>query len=186
MTELFTLALEIQEACRRNGWPFCIIGGLAVQHWGEPRLTRDVDLTVLTGFGREEPVVDGLLALYEPRIEEARDFALRNRVLLLKSSGGLGIDVALGGLDFERSAVERARDIEVMEGRRLRLCSAEDLIVFKAFADRPIDWHDVQGIVVRQGAAPLDWDYIFRHLTPLCEVKEQPEIVARLRDLAER
>jgi len=186
MTELFSLALEIQDACQNNGWPFCVIGGLAVQHWGEPRFTRDVDLTILTGFGGEEPVVDGCLALYSPRIENARAFALQNRVLLLKSPDGLGIDIALGALDFERSAVERASNIEVIDGKHLRLCTAEDLIVMKAFADRPLDWNDVQGIIVRQGTGNLDWPYIYRHLEPLCEVKEQPEIVDRLRRLADR
>ncbi len=48
MTELFGLALELQEVCRRHRWSFCVIGGLAVQHWGEvkeaptihPRLRR--------------------------------------------------------------------------------------------------------------------------------------------------
>jgi hypothetical protein len=184
MTELFSLALEIQDACKKRGWPFCVIDGLAVQHWGEPRFTKDVDLTILTGFGDEEPVIDGCLALYGPRIESARTFALQNRVLLLKSPDGLGIDIALGDLDFERSAVERATDIEVIDGKFLRLCTAEDLIVMKAFADRPIDWHDIQGIIVRQGTANLVWPYIYWHLKPLCEVKEQPEIVDRLRSLA--
>ncbi len=135
MTELFSLALDIQDICQENGWPFCVIGGLAVQHWGEPRFTKDVDLTILTGFGDEEPVIDGCLSFYRPRIENARAFALQNRVLLLKSPDGLGIDIALGALDFERSAVERAADIEVMDGKSLRLCTAEDLIVMKAFAD---------------------------------------------------
>ncbi len=185
MTELFTLALTVQDCCREHGWPFCVIGGLAVQHWGEPRLTRDVDVTILTGFGNEEPVVDGLLAKFAPRIEGARDFALNNRVLLLRSGNNLGIDVALGALEFERCAVERAREIEVVAGHSLRLCSAEDLIVMKAFANRPIDWHDVEGIIIRQGTASLDWGYVFHHLTPLAEIKEQPEIVSRLRHLAD-
>ena len=30
------------------------MGGVALQRWGEPRLTQDVDLTLLTGFGDEE------------------------------------------------------------------------------------------------------------------------------------
>ncbi len=184
MTELFSLALQIQDACRKSGWPFCIIGGLAVQHWGEPRFTKDVDLTILTGFGDEEPVVDGCLVLYEPRIENARAFALQNRVLLLKSAEGFGIDIALGALEFEQSAVDRAADIEVMDGKTLRLCTAEDLIVMKAFADRPLDWNDVQGIIIRQGVGNLDWKYIFRYLVPLGEAKEQPEIVERLRKMA--
>jgi hypothetical protein len=50
----------------------------------------------------------------------------------------------------------------------------------KAFADRPIDWKDVRGIMVRQGEGALDWRYIRRYLQPLCEAKEQPEIMERL------
>lgn len=183
MTELIALALELQMNCRAKQWPFCIIGGLAVQHWGEPRFTKDVDVTILTGFGGEEPVVDGLLELYTARIDDARSFALQNRVLLLKSKDGIGIDIALGALEFERSAIERACDIPVLGPETLRLCSVEDLLVMKAFADRSIDWHDIEGILSRQGRETLDWAYIFDHLTPLCEVKESPETLERLRKI---
>jgi hypothetical protein len=183
MTELFGLALELQDVCRKHHWSFCVIGGLAVQHWGEPRFTKDVDLTLLTGFGGEEEYVDGLLAIYPPRIEGARNFALQNRVLLLQSKDGIGIDIALGALDFERLAIERAKDVEVIKGKFLHLCSAEDLIVMKAFADRPLDWHDIEGIIIRQSSASLDWSYIFLQLEPLCEVKETPGIIPKLQRL---
>lgn len=39
MNPVFGAALEVQELCRGKGWRFCFIGGLAVQRWGEPRLT---------------------------------------------------------------------------------------------------------------------------------------------------
>jgi hypothetical protein len=74
-------ALDVQRVCRSRGWRFCIIGGIAVQRWGEPRLTQDVDLTVLSGLGAEADVVDGLLAAYSGRIPDAREFALQRRVL---------------------------------------------------------------------------------------------------------
>lgn len=51
MNELCRVALDVQRECERHHWRFCFIGGLAVQHWGEPRFTRDVDMTLLTGFG---------------------------------------------------------------------------------------------------------------------------------------
>jgi predicted nucleotidyltransferase len=184
MNALIKLASSIQEICEQRQWPFCIIGGVAVQHWGEPRFTKDVDLTVLTGFGGEEVIVDGLLEHFEPRVSDARDFSLKNRVLLLRDSAGIGIDVALGALPFEEEAVKRAKSIEVYPGMHLRLCTAEDPIVMKAFADRPLDWNDVKGVIIRQGNENLDWSYIFQHLTPLAELKEQPEIVARLRKMA--
>jgi predicted nucleotidyltransferase len=184
MNALIKLASSIQKICEQRQWPFCIIGGVAVQHWGEPRFTKDVDLTVLTGFGGEEVIVDGLLEHFEPRVSDARGFSLKNRVLLLRDSAGIGIDVALGALPFEEEAVKRAKSIEVYPGMHLRLCTAEDLIVMKAFADRPLDWNDVKGVIIRQGNENLDWSYIFKHLTPLAELKEQPEIVAGLRKMA--
>lgn len=48
MNGLFSAAELVQDLCEREGWEFCFIGGLAVQRWGEPRVTRDVDLTLLT------------------------------------------------------------------------------------------------------------------------------------------
>ena len=56
---------------------------ISVQRWGEPRLTRDVDLYLLTGFGQEAVFVEKLIERYEPRTEDPQAFALRNRVLLL-------------------------------------------------------------------------------------------------------
>lgn len=53
MNPIFAAAREIQDFCRSRGWRSFVIGGLAVQRRGEPRLTRDVDVTLLTGFGSE-------------------------------------------------------------------------------------------------------------------------------------
>jgi hypothetical protein len=51
---ILSVAEEIQNFCQQFQWQFCLIGGVAVQRWGEPRLTQDVGLTLLTGFGGEE------------------------------------------------------------------------------------------------------------------------------------
>lgn len=153
------------------------------QRWSEARLTTDVDLTLLTGFGREEEFIDKLLGRFSGRIPDAREFALRNRVVLLASPDKIGMDVALSGFPFEESAVRHATDFEFLPGVRLRTCSAEDLIVFKAFAGRPLDWHDVKMAITRQGESNLDWTYIDRELTPLCELKGHPEVMRQLKKL---
>ena len=59
--EVIRAAAELQAFCESQGWRFCVIGGSALQRWGEPRETADVDLTLLTGFGGEEPFVGKLL-----------------------------------------------------------------------------------------------------------------------------
>lgn len=61
---------------------------------------------------------------------------------------------------------------------------AEDLIILKAFAERSKDWGDVESIVLRQGGK-LDTSYILKSLTPLCELKEAPEIIEKLRRILE-
>ena len=179
MNALFGAAAELQVLCQREGWRFCFIGGLAVLRWGEPRETVDVDLTLLTGFGGEERYIATLMSHFAARVDNAAAFALRTRVLLLRARSGVGLDIALGGLPFEESAVERSTLFTYPPDVALRTCSAEDLLVLKAFANRPKDWIDIDGILVRHGDV-LDWDHVYKQLTPLAELKEEPEIVQRL------
>jgi hypothetical protein len=182
MNPLLAAALEIQHLIASRRWPFAFIGGLAVIRWGEPRTTQDADLTLLTGFGNEEGFVDPLLGQFRSRIADARTFALERRVLLLESSDGTPLDISLGALPFEARLVERATPFEFAEGCRLVTCSAEDLIVLKAFASRPLDWRDIEGVLARR-RAHLDLQAIRDHLAPLVQLKGQPEIMDRLNTL---
>ena len=179
MVELFRVAEELQAFCEAESWRFCFIGGMALQRWGEVRETIDVDLTLLTGFGGEERFIQKLLGQFKGRIPEAAAFARTNRVLLLHSTSGVGIDIALGALPFEEAAVSRANMFLFPGGVSLKTCSAEDLIVMKAFASRPRDWLDIEGIVIRQ-TGKLDWNYVRNQLGPLAELKEAPEILVEL------
>lgn len=101
---------------------------------------------------------------------------------LLEASNGVAVDVALGGIPFEEKALRRATCYEFVPGAVLRTCSAEDLIVLKAFADRAQDWLDVQGVLIRQGNK-LEWEFVLQELEPLCHLKESPEIVPKLINL---
>jgi hypothetical protein len=134
---LLQAALEIQEFCESRRWRFCFIGGIAVQHWGEARLTRDADLTVFTGLGDEPPYVDALLARFQFRVPQAR------------------------------------------------LAPPGALVVFKAFADRPQDWLDIEGIVAKSGAR-IDWDEVRADLRPLLELKGEDAALRRLQDVLSR
>ena len=186
MIEVFKTAAAVQQTCLDARWKFCFIGGIALQRWGEPRFTDYVDLTLLTGFGKEEAYIEAFLKHYDARVDEAAEFALKNRVLLLRSATGVGIDVALGGLPFEAQMMERATCFMFPPDVQLLTCSAEDLIVMKCFADRGQDWIDVDRVIVRQGER-LDWEYIYKNLRELLILKEAPEILDRLKKLrAER
>ncbi|MSU63041.1 MAG: hypothetical protein EXS31_11720 [Pedosphaera sp.] len=163
MTRLIRLAAELQSLLDSESWKNCLIGGIVLQRWGEPRLTKDVDMTVLTGFDGEEQVVDLLLSRFAGRRPDTREFALLNQVLLIQSADGIGIDVALGALPFEERKKERASSFDFLCDCRLRTCSAEDFVVMKAFANRERDWLDVETVLIRQGGR-LEWKQIMAEL----------------------
>jgi hypothetical protein len=172
-------AAELQAICQDHGWKFCFIGGVALQRWGEPRETVDVDLSLFADFGNERQFSDVLLKQFEARISDAAVFARERRVLLLRSSKGVGLDVALAALPYEALMIERASDFTYPGDVSLRTCSAEDLIVLKAFADRGQDWIDVEKVIRRQ-TGKLDWNYIREQLRPLAELKDKPQILDQL------
>ncbi len=185
MIRIFELAAEVQAFCDSKGWKSCLIGGIATQYWGESRVTRDVDVQLLTGFGNETIYLDILLEKFEGRIPDAREFALRNRVALVKSSDGVGIDISLAGLPYEEQAVDRAVTVDFLNGSPLRICSAEDLMVMKLFAGRAIDLRDVESVAIRFGRK-VDWEYVETNLLPLLEAKEDYSALSLFKRLKEQ
>ena len=179
MVDLFQTAFQVQQFIEEQNWRFCFIGGLALQRWGENRLTRDIDLTLFAGFDKELSFIQPLVNRYQLRRPDGVDFALTYRVLLLEDNR-IGLDISLAGLEFEEELIGRSSVFDFLPGVLLRTCSAEDLVVLKAFASRPQDWVDIRGILVRQGSA-LDRQVIIARLSPLAELKEEPELVDRLR-----
>ena len=178
-------AQEIQQFCRSRNWRFCFIGGIAVQRWGEARLTRDADLTVYTGLGDELRYIEELLGAFKSRIESAREFALGHRVLLLRAGNGIPLDLTPGALPFEDKAVSSARAEEIVAGVRLQLAPPGALVVFKVFADRPQDWLDVEGIIVKSGRL-IDWTEVRTDLAALLELKGDTAALGRLDKLLAR
>jgi Nucleotidyl transferase AbiEii toxin, Type IV TA system len=152
---------------------------VAVQRWGNPRFTQDIDLTLLTGFGEEERFIDTLLKDLDPRRADAREFALSRRVLLAQTREGIEVDIALGALPFEQRTVARASAWPVREGVTLTTCSAEDLVVHKAFAGRDLDWGDVEHVLIRQDGK-LNVAQVRSELKPLLELKGELQSLDKL------
>lgn len=183
MSPLFEAALDLQLFCSAQKWPFCFIGGLAVQRWGIDRYTKDADITLLTRFIHDEEYAECLLGRFRSRIAHPLEFAQRTRVLLLIHENGVQLDVALGAFQFEERSIARGSAWRSADGAELFTCSAEDLIVHKAFAGREEkDWPDIAGILEMQGRK-LDFESILQELRPLAAIKEDDEIVPRLERL---
>lgn len=179
--QLVAAAERCQRTWESQGLEFCFIGGLAVQRWGEPRLTGDVDATVWTQFGNERPIIEHLLSQLQPRIDRADEFAVQNRVLLVQDIKGIDIDIALAAFPFERELINRAT-LQPYYEVEIKICGASDLVILKAFANRPRDWEDIRGIAIRSKSL-LDWTLINQELEVLSTLKEEPEILERIQKI---
>lgn len=182
MNDIFAVANWACKELGDLGLRHCLIGGLALQAWGEPRVTRDVDLSVLVGFGEEHERIGAILARIPARIDQALEFALENRVLLCKSPDGVGIDIGLAAFPFEEAAMERSVLVEYVPPEALPTVGAEDLITMKAFAGRPQDWIDIRGIIVRQGEK-LDWSIVSETLPDLLDLIGESDRWIRLSEM---
>ncbi|MEW6620075.1 MAG: nucleotidyl transferase AbiEii/AbiGii toxin family protein [bacterium] len=173
-------AVEIHQFFTKVDIPYAIIGGIALQHWGEPRFTRDVDVTILVDLGQEEATLKKTLSVFSPRISDALEFALKHRVCLVQSREGIEIDISLGIPGYEQEVVKRAVECDLESGI-VRICSAEDLIIHKAVAGRPQDLLDIDGVIIRQGKR-LNVAYIRRWLKKFSRLLEMEEILQRFEE----
>jgi len=167
--------------------PVVIVGGVAVSLLGRPRFTQDIDALAMIA---EEDWEAALAAAPSyglvPRINNPGEFARRTRVFLLRHvQSSIDIDVILGGLAFEQSAVDNGQTYEV-GGISLRLPRVEDLMIMKAVAHRPQDQQDIEGLLEAHPDADIDavrkWVGEFAAAAAMSDILEDfDKLVARTR-----
>jgi len=153
-----------------------IIGGAAVSILGKARYTEDIDAMFLLSIKDipqllKEASEEGI----EPRIDNAAEFARKNRVVLLKHViSNTNIDLSLGVLPFEQEMVERSVVHQVDATLQLRLPTPEDLIILKAIAHRPKDMEDIR--ILADKYQNLDVARIEKWVKQFAEVLEMPSL----------
>ncbi len=172
-------AVEVAQFLDECGIPYAVIGGLAVQHWGEARMTRDVDIVVLISPERTEGFLNAAVQRFKPRIQNAVSFALERRVLLISDPDGTPVDISLGIPGYEEEVVERAVTVTLPNGTPIHLISAEDLIIHKCVAGRPRDEEDIEGILARQRLS-VDLGYIRKWLSEFAELIDDHDVIGML------
>ena len=174
-TPLLEAARELLDYFASVGRPACLIGGMVVARWGEPRATQDVDATVLANFGEEASVVRELLRHFPSRDPDPVRRAEIGRLVLLTATNGVKIDLSLAAFPFEREVLERSTLWHVAPAD-LRTCSAEDLVVYKLVAARPGDLVDVENVVRRQGRR-LDVERVRQWGRIFGEISDNPDLL---------
>lgn len=119
-----------------------MFGAQAVNVWGEPRLSADVDVTIEYTGETSALLAELQRAGIESRMAFDEEFVRRTRVLPL--------DLVLAGPGIEEDFLNRALMIDI-GGARVPVISPEDLLVTKILASRPKDMEDVRGILRERG-----------------------------------
>jgi hypothetical protein len=137
-----------------------LFGAQAAILHGVARLTADVDVTVRLPAAM--PNQSLVAVLQEHRFKARFDdpaFVERTRVIpLVHIPTSMPLDAVLAGPGIEDRFFDRAQTREV-EGVRVRVASAEDLVVMKILAGRPKDLDDVRAMLAAHAGA-IDAEYI--------------------------
>ncbi|MBI4526745.1 MAG: hypothetical protein HY695_23355 [Deltaproteobacteria bacterium] len=121
---------------------------------------------------------------FTPRISNHLAFVRKARVFLVRhKSSGIDVDIAIGELPFEREAISRGLWVEI-DGVKLPLPRAEDLVVMKAVAHRPRDLADIEAVL---DAHPrLNLRRIRRWVSEFAVALDMPDILKDLENILRR
>ena len=162
--------------------PYMVIGGQAVLVHGEPRLTRDIDVTIGATPDALEDVLGAVRHVgLKPLVENLHEFVRDTWVLPCGDiQSGIRVDLMFSFTAFEREAMNRAVPVH-MDNRTVRVATAEDLVILKILAARPRDLEDARTVLLKNPA--LDHSYVTRCLTELEADTGQP-LLERLQQLS--
>ena len=143
----------------KSNLPYMIIGGQAVLLYGEPRLTRDVDVTLGVNIDRLHDLLTVVKELsLNPIPNDVESFVKQTMVLpTLDEPTGVRVDFIFSSTPYETDAIKRARKITIMD-QEVCFASPEDLIIHKIFAGRPRDLEDVWSVILKNPG--IDTQYI--------------------------
>lgn len=152
-----TLLARLAQALNAADLPYMVIGGQAVLLYGAPRLTQDVDVTLGVAPDRLEDVMNMVNAVGLRPLVEPETFVSETLVLPCEDeTTGVRVDLVFSYAGYERTAMERTRSVPI-QGAEVRFTSIEDLVIQKLVAGRPRDLEDLQGILLRQPDADLQY-----------------------------
>jgi hypothetical protein len=149
-----------------------VIGGHAAILYGEPRLTRDIDIAVGLGPDRLDYLLDVVRDAGLVPARGAEELALRNYVLPCSDSGmQIDVDIILAVSAYEQEAMGRTRAVRIGQAT-VRFASAEDVLIHKLVAGRPRDIEDARGVLAK--AQALDREYVLKWLREFARTLSSP------------
>ena len=165
--------------------PYMIIGGQAVLLYGEPRLTRDIDITLGVNIDRLESLLAVARELsFKILPEDAVAFVRQTMVLpALDEPTGIRADFIFSFTPYESEAIRRANKVNILD-QEVSFAAVEDLIIHKIFAGRPRDIEDVKSVILK--SRTLDIAYIEKWLAVFDDASDDKQFLSTFRRIVER
>lgn len=141
---------KVSRALDKNKIPYMVIGGQAVLFYGEPRLTRGIDITLgigIEGLSRIRIIANRLKL--KSLVNNVEEFVRKTMVFpVIDNKSGIRVDFIFSSSKYERQAISRARKIR-MGQTQVKIASLEDVIIHKIIAGRPRDLEDVKVMLLK-------------------------------------
>jgi len=156
----------------KKGIPYMVIGGQAVLVYGEPRLIRDIDISLgvtADQVGVVQTIVSKawLRPLVDPEV-----FTPKTMVLPCHDpETGIRVDFILSFTPYEEQAMKRATLLGI-DRAGVRFASLEDLIIHKLVFGRPRDLEDVRSMMLKN--KEMDVRYIRKWLRQFAVLLKLP------------
>ena len=147
----------------RHGISYMLIGGQAVLLYGEPRLTRDIDITLGLGPDKVSDVMKIVRNMgCKVLVESPETFVSKTMVLpCSEPSTDITIDFIFSFSPYERQALKRVKRVRIGK-THVCFASVEDLVIHKIIAGRPRDIDDVKNVLFKN--KNIDAEYIRKWL----------------------
>lgn len=162
--KVFHRLLDELEAARI---PYMVMGGWAVQAWGRPRPTYDVDFTLSVSDSelcvflrtlekRGVMVDDAFLKGFQDQLAGLS----KVQVSVFEFPDPIRVDLFLAKSAYQLAAFSRRREVDLLK-RRIWVMAPEDLILHKLVAGRHKDLAAIEDILAIQKApGQLDREYL--------------------------
>ncbi len=162
IADLEKMLKELAGLFPRLGIPYMLIGGLAVDLWGRPRATLDIDFSILANDADVKKLLSAAAKLSYIENNEWGPYLYlivrKLQVRLMKN--GVNVDVLLQRDMHDVKAMSRRRRKRI-GGLSIYVPSPDDLILQKLKVGRPRDFEDALAVMVRS-KKDIDFRYLWR------------------------
>jgi len=135
--------------------PYMVIGGQAVLLYGEPRLTKDIDITLGVDLTRLQDVLSAVSDMGLAPLVDPATFTRETMVLPCSDAEtGIRVDMIFSFSPYEQLAINRALIVRLGQAD-VHFASLEDLLIHKLIAGRPRDLEDARIILLKNPHSDL-------------------------------